>query len=352
MPWRKILADIISIVALSLLIWLVGWKIFPALSANIQHKQATRTAIVAATQVFAATRQEIVHLTDAAAAWTETFTLTPSPMATRTPTITLTPAWTRTFTPTPTSTLIPPDCTEIGQEWVSPIDGMTLVCVPAGEFTMGSDSGYDNEFPRHSVFLDAYWIDQTEVTNAQYARCVADGDCTAPSSSKYGDPDYASHPVVYVSWYEAEAYCTWAGRALPTEAQWEKAARGTDERIWPWGNEFDCRKVNVYGSSCDGFSRTAPAGSFPDGASPYGVLDMSGNVWEWVEDWYDGNYYATYPKNNWPANPTGPESGTFRVLRGGSWFYVQSVARVSLRVRNDSDRYDDGGFRCTRGTSP
>lgn len=333
---RKILAGIGAATLLGLLVWLIGWQIIPTISANNQYKQATQTAIEA-------TRQEIAIWF--AAAWAKTPTITPSTTATRTSTLTLTPAFTITLTPT----LIPPDCTTIGQEWVSPLDGMTLVCVPAGKFNMGSDAYSDDESPAHKVYLDAYWMDRTEVTNAQYKQCVADGDCSIPPSSDYNNPDYASHPVVYVDWYDAEKYCTWAGRSLPSEAQWEKAARGTDERIYPWGDEFDCKMVNRDGISCDGYSQTAPAGSFPGGASPYGGLDMAGNVWEWVKDWYDSNYYNTYPKDGWPDNPVGPTTGTYRILRGGSWYNIDNFLRSSHRSRLYPVLRDNGlGFRCSR----
>lgn len=360
LPWRKILVGVGGAALLGLLVWLVVAQVIPEIKVINENRQFTRTAIVATNLAMdathtavEATRRETARLATVIAGWTKTPTQTASPTQTRTPTFTLTPAYTSTFTPTPTSPLIPPDCTRIGQEWVSPLDGMTLVCVPAGKFTMGSDSYSDDESPAHSVTLDAFWIDGTEVTNAQYAWCVAAGDCSAPASNNYNDLDYASHPVVTVSWYDAEKYCTWADRALPTEAQWEKAARGADQRIYPWGNELDCKKVNGGGSDCDGFSNTAPVGSFPAGASPYGALDMAGNVWEWVKDWYDSNYYDTYPKDGWPDNPTGPEGTGAKVLRGGSWNYYYSNLRSSYRDRYFPDyRYAVFGFRCSRGTSP
>jgi len=199
-----------------------------------------------------------------------------------------TPTVTPTSSPTQTpviSTATPPTLTPLP----------TMVYVPAGEFIMGSDEGDSDEQPVHTVYLDAFYIDKYEVTNAQYRRCVEAGAYSLPhSTDRYTDPNYAEYPVVYVDWYQAEAYCRWAGKRLPTEAEWEKAARGTEGRIWPWGNAFDGSKVNSCDKNCpydyndasvdDGYADTAPVGSYPAGASPCGALDMAGNVWEWVAD--------------------------------------------------------------------
>ena len=282
--------------------------------------------------------------------------------------------------------IAPTNALGIGSTQVSPVDGMILVYVPAGEFLMGSaDSDSDatsDEKPQHKVTLDAFWIDRTEVTNAMFAEFVAASgyktdaekagkgavyNPTAKSWEETAGVDWQhprgpgsdtagleQHPTVLMSWNDAAAYCAWAGRRLPTEAEWEKAARGTDGRKFPWGNqdvagdllnfadrnlEADWADKNIN----DGNQFTAPAGSYPKGASPYGALDMAGNVWEWVTDWYDENYYASAPAQN----PKGPDSGQDRVLRGGSWDAPLGFVRAAYRVRHGSElSYDSAGFRC------
>ncbi len=219
---------------------------------------------------------------------------------------------------------------------------MNFVYVPAGQFIMGSADGEGDgdEHPQHVVYLDAYWIGQTEVTNAQYQQCVAGGACDPAGCMNDDDLDKPDQPVVCVSWVDAKAFCEWAGLQLPTEAQWEKAARGTDGRIYPWGNEEpNCTKAQYWG--CDG--KTITVGSKPAGASPYGALDMAGNVWEWVADWYSEDYYANSPDRN----PAGPESGDWRVLRGGSWnYYPVNVRAASRNGLLPGNRNDYVGFRC------
>ena len=236
----------------------------------------------------------------------------------------------------------------VGSTMVSEKDAMTMMHVPKGNFLWGSTESdqyaYHNEFPQRSIYLDAFWIDQTEVSNTQYQQCVVDGFCSLIYLTKYyNDSSYSNHPVVYVNWHDASDYCEWAGRRLPTEAEWEKAARGTDGRTYPWGEGISCSQVD-YGD-CNEFRETSPVGYFGDaGASPYGVLDMAGNVWEWVSDWYDSDYYGKSPADN----PTGPNSGQLRVLRGGSWSKIGSDARSANRYKS----YFPGsmpysiGFRC------
>jgi formylglycine-generating enzyme required for sulfatase activity/predicted Ser/Thr protein kinase len=220
-----------------------------------------------------------------------------------------------------------------------------MVHVPAGEFTMGSNEGESDEQPVHTVYLDAFYIDKTEVTNTQYRACVEAGSCDAPSDTIYcDDADYAQHPVVYVNWNDADAYCRWAGKRLPSEAEWEKAARGTDGRTYPWGEGVDCDHAQYRG--CGG--QTVPVGSRPKGASPYGTLDMAGNVYEWVADWYGEDYYSRSPGRN----PSGPDFGEYRVLRGGSWISVPDDVRGANRAWYvPVSRFNGRGFRCARGSS-
>jgi formylglycine-generating enzyme required for sulfatase activity len=239
-------------------------------------------------------------------------------------------------------------------------DGSTVIRIPAGTFTMGSTENAD-EKPVHQVYLDEYYIDKYEVTNRQYRKFCDATRRTYPSDPDFlGMPDYFAsrpdHPVVNVSWNDAAAYCTWAGKRLPTEAEWEKAARGTDSRKYPWGNsEPTGQRCNLADRNTDyswstqdddGYARTAPAGSYPAGASPYGCLDMAGNVWEWCDDWYGENYYASSASNN----PTGPSSGSRRVLRGGSWNYGARYLRCSYRYWFEPSYRNYGlGFRCAGG---
>ncbi len=220
----------------------------------------------------------------------------------------------------------------------------------------------DDERPQHTVTLDAYYIDKYEVTNARYQTCVVSDACSPPKDANsftqelyYGNTAYADYPVINVTWQQAEAYCAWAGKRLPTEAEWEKAARGTDGRTFPWGNGFNGAWLNFCDVNCDrpwryttyddGYAYIAPVGSYPDGASPYGALDMTGNVWEWTADWYDEHYYSVSPE----SNPPGPSAGSWRVLRGGSWGDSNSNARTADRGGDTLGYWDyDLGFRCVR----
>jgi formylglycine-generating enzyme required for sulfatase activity len=227
-----------------------------------------------------------------------------------------------------------------------PADGMPMVYVPAGTFLMGSAESDPNadedEKPQHEVTLDAFWIDRYEVNNTQYTRCVEAGDCQ--KSDYADDPVYngADYPVVGVSWQNAVDYCQWIGGRLPTEAEWEYAARGPDDgRIYPWGDDPPtCERAQFWGCSEES---TLAVGSLPEGASWCGVHDLAGNVWEWVNDWYDSDYYASSP----PQNPRGPETGSDRVLRGGSWSNIEEHVRAAYRYYRHPDvRYNDFGFRC------
>jgi formylglycine-generating enzyme required for sulfatase activity len=245
----------------------------------------------------------------------------------------------------------------LGDTSVRPADQMTMLYVPGGAFRMGRTWSLDAR--AHTVVLDSFWIDQTEVTNAHYRRCVAAGACAAPTTCSWGeatyeDPAKADHPVVCVSWQAARGYCDWAGGRLPTEAEWEYTARGPDAAIYPWGDEFDGTRLNSCDRSCphedqrdtdydDGYAQTAPAGSYPDGGSWCGALDMGGNVWEWVADWH-GRYPLTRQRN-----PTGPERGSERLIRGGSWFdyseygFLRADNRHAFEPRAANDLI---GFRC------
>ncbi len=240
----------------------------------------------------------------------------------------------------------------VGSTKINPKDGAEVVYVPPGEFTMGSgddDSmAYDREKPQHKVYLDAFWIYKNEVTNAQYKKCVEAGACTSPQDTKYyDDPAYADHPVVYVDWYQAKAYSEWAEGRLPTEAEWEKAARGTGSRIYPWGNEWGASKLN---SAEGGPGHTTEVSSYLDGASSYGCLDMAGNVWEWTgslwgKDWDSPDYKYPYAADDGRENLEAGDD-VLRVLRGGSWYDDRKRVRCAFRARNyPNSYYDYNGFR-------
>lgn len=228
--------------------------------------------------------------------------------------------------------------------------GQRMALVPAGTFIMGSNLGSTDQRPVHDIFLDSYYIDVNEVTNDQYAAFLSDvgtrpysGTLIALSNNVWRvELLSGSLPVVDVNWLDADAFCRWRGGRLPTEAEWEKAARGTDGRAFPWGNGFETNRGNFRDESF----RVLPVGTFPQGASIYGVMDMSGNVWEWVNDWYDASYYSESPFEN----PIGPFDGLDKVRRGGS-VVDSGSASILLRVSNRnaiSPFYSDSviGFRC------
>lgn len=236
------------------------------------------------------------------------------------------------------------------------------IYIPAGTFQMGCDPEHNDGYycfgdqtPLHIVYLDAYFIDKTEVTNAMYSLCEATGVCAAPASASswtrpdyYNNQEYSNYPVINIDWDRANDYCIWAGGSLPTEAQWEKAARGnSDTRAFPWGDQNpDCTLANF--EDYDGIhdmcvGDTSIVGSYPLGSSPYGLLDVAGNVWEWVADWYSPTYYATSPD----TNPTGPETGSLKILRGGCYTYREEGLRVAFRLSNSpTDTSYAIGFRC------
>jgi len=217
-----------------------------------------------------------------------------------------------------------------------------MIYIPSGSFMMGSGELFEE--PVHKVYLDGYYIDRYPVTNAQYYRFCKETGHNYPEHLKYKMPkSLENHPVIGVSWEDAEAFASWAGKKLPTEAEWEKSARGTDGRIYPWGNEFDPEKCNFNSKG------TTPVDKYPEGASPYGVMGMVGNVWEWVQDWWDDNYYKNAPADN----PQGPFTGKYSVLRGGSWEERSLFnIRASVRVGNiPSGKDNDMGFRCVRQVS-
>lgn len=228
---------------------------------------------------------------------------------------------------------------------VSEKDGMELIYIPAGEFIMGSNDedtdAAEDEKPQHKVYLDAYWIDKTEVTNEMYNKCLDAGACTLPVLPSQEFFDAPNQPVQGLAWTQAVDYCEWVERRLPTEAEWEKAARGTDGRLFPWGNELLNEPTANYDFL---FNQFTDVGSFELGASPYGVMDMAGNVWEWTSDWYSEDYYANSPYKN----PTGPESGNIKVIRGGAWNTVVRAIRVTNRHWAFPGRDDILGFRCAK----
>lgn len=275
-----------------------------------------------------------------------------------------------TFTLEPPTDTPPP--TQDTQR-VSPTDGMNLVYVPAGEFPMGAAvSRFDQSKPEHTVYLDSFWIDKTEVTNAMFAQFTGQtgyvGELEAqgltwfyenatwitrggagwrnpfgPGTSLNGRED---HPVIQVTWNDAAAYCAWAGRRLPTEAEWEKAARGPNGNLYPWGNNEPTGSLANFGNQIGDIVRV---GSYPGNVSPYGAFDMAGNVYEWVADFFSTTYYASSP----PSNPAGPSSGKYRVMRGGSW-QLEATRLLTYEREVSQPGYGNSnlGFRCAVETAP
>jgi formylglycine-generating enzyme required for sulfatase activity len=272
---------------------------------------------------------------------TAAFTETPIPILMTTP------------LPLPTSTPVVSPPTALPAE-ITDAKGVVMRLIPAGLFRMGSNSGMPDEKPVHTVDLPAFYMDKYEVTNALYKACVDAGVCLEPVNTgfgvqpgAYGNRQFDNYPVTRVYWDRAETYCQWRGAHLPRETEWEKAARGTDERKYPWGNAVDPTFAN-YGSNMldnddEGFGRTTVVGSYPKGQSPYGIYDMAGNVWEWVADWYD-----MYPGGDPSANIAFGQKA-YRVLRGGGWSDNPELLRTTFRggnIPNTAVNYI--GFRCAR----
>jgi formylglycine-generating enzyme required for sulfatase activity len=307
------------------------------------------------------------HLTSTKSLLSPTASITSKPVSTTTSiatsnnTATVEPTFTPTEILTSTATPLPMELTDA--------KGVSMVLVPAGEFVMGislddavvrcnktdsdcRESLFQDLVPPHDVHLDSFYMDKFEITNGLYSVCVTAGICDPPTRNRsrsrvsyYGDSQFDNFPVVFVSKQMANVYCEWRGGHLPTEAEWEKAARGTDELTFPWGNDLGTGSANY-----DGLD-TVAVGSYEGGKSVYGVYDMAGNVWEWVSDWYSESYYSISPL----VNPKGPDSGERFVQRGGG-FYLKSnaVSYMSTYFRSQpapDEVYDSTGFRCAKDTT-
>ncbi len=283
-------------------------------------------------------------------------TSTTTPVATTTAIPTATP-----ISPTETPTITPtPEPDRIVDAY-----GNVMIRIPAGPYTRGSEAGFPDEVPVHEVTISTFYIDRLETTNRQYQDCVEDGVCEPPKRydccteepgayvawpEYYGNPTFDDYPAIFVSWYDAYDYCEWRGARLATDAEWEKAARGTDQRTYPWGNDDPTPELlNFLWPEGDFDQRplytTAPVYNYEAGASPYGVLNMAGNVYEWLWDRYDPAYYEYTPY----ADPQGPDEGTFRSTRGGSFwnqaFRQRSANRNNAYIPANSFHFD-GGIRC------
>jgi len=257
-----------------------------------------------------------------------------------------------TLTPDPEAIIAGTQPTEDPSVPPANIDGAETIYIPGGSFWMGAEEtdlvSQEDEKPLHQVTMSGFHIYTHEVTNEMYSRCVEEGACLPIQmydngpTQHYPDSEYADHPVVGVDWLMADDYCTWAGGRLPTEAEWEYASRGMESLLYPWGDEeASCDRVNMLG--CYVPPDTVEIGSFADGNSPFEVWDMSGNVWEWVNDWYEDDYYSLSPLNN----PVGPYFGKYKVVRGGGLFSEADKMRTPIRSGTNPHRpYDDVGFRC------
>jgi len=347
-------------------------------AAAIPTEEASGPAGVEVTRVVTETNTKEIEVTRVVEDEKEEGTAAePVEKATETPKAAETP----TEVPGPSTAVdaeTPPLVATLGGTWTRPIDGMTMVYVPEGSFPMGSEEGDDDEKPVHEVSLDAFWIDRTEVTNAKFAQFVeatghetmaekggggyaySNGEWQKTEGADWQHPSgpgsdlngLEDHPVVHVFSYDAEAYCEWAGARLPSEAEWEYAARGPEGLIFPWGDGFDGEKTNFCDVNCpfdhadqesdDGYAFTAPVGSYPEGESWSGALDMSGNVWEWVNDWYNENYYADSPERN----PQGPDSGEGKRPRGGGWNNKELELLSSQRFARFTNGNAFIGLRC------
>ena len=236
-----------------------------------------------------------------------------------------------------------------------------MILINGGEFTMGNDEGGSEERPAHGVTLDPYYIDSYEVANGQYSAFLRARSWRVPRvddgfaswngwTGAQFPPGFADHPVVGVWWEDAQAYCAWRGDRLPTEAEWEKAARGKDGRPFPWGDEYVAGDANIAADE-DAYLRTAPVGSFNGDTTPDGVRDFGGNVSEWVQDWFEADYYTRSPAEN-PAGPDEPVGAGLRVVRGGNWTWTPSQAQSSLATRRSvwlpGRATTTIGFRCAR----
>lgn len=230
---------------------------------------------------------------------------------------------------------------------ISPHKGQPMVLIPAGEFAMGSDRGQDDEQPVHRVSIKAFYLDALEVTVSRYAEFLMSQKPDPPFKwNEASDGPHVNKPVVGVNWYDARDYCRWVGRRLPTEAEWELAARGADGRMYPWGSTHPTKgHANAGQTKWRGYDTLTNVGQFELGKTPNGVYDLAGNLWEWVADWYDAAYYQFSPREN----PSGPSAGPLRVLRGGAWNNDSKAIRSANRAGYAPDaRRNDVGFRCAK----